>query len=231
MHIIKVLEYIGILVLSLYAIIRICRWVTDTRLLHSVTSRHRGTKGERRLIIKLLKFGMPSKFLFHDLYVEHRHEGYFSQIDAVAVTNSGIIVFEAKDHKGWIFGNGNYKYWTQVIAFGQRKFKIYNPILQNEGHIIALKQFLGNKAEVPYYSVVVFCSNPTIKEMSNIPQNTYICTLLSLPSVLSKILNSGTRAYYEDKTGSLNLLEYAVQSGVDARIVAKHIENLRSVLN
>ena len=37
-----------------------------------------------------------------------------TQLDHVVVSNYGIFCIETKSYKGWIFGNANDKYWTQV---------------------------------------------------------------------------------------------------------------------
>jgi uncharacterized protein YgiM (DUF1202 family) len=80
--------------------------IRDRNLLKNVTDTSRGTKSERDLVLKLLKYGIPKQKTFHDLYVEKR-EGEFSQTDLVVVTKVGIIVFEVKDYSGWIYGSGN----------------------------------------------------------------------------------------------------------------------------
>ena len=57
-------------------------------------------------------------------------ENDFSQIDLVLATKQGIVVFEVKDYKGWLFGAGNHNNWTQVLAYRRRKYRFYNPIKQ-----------------------------------------------------------------------------------------------------
>lgn len=127
---------IALLLYSVYG------WYKNLVLLRTVTDINRGTWSERELVIDLLKSGIPAITIFHDLYVERR-QGYYSQIDAVVVTRVGIIVFEVKDYSGWIFGNGYHNQWTKILAYGREKYRFYNPILQNKGHIEALK----NKVE------------------------------------------------------------------------------------
>ena len=78
--------------------------VRDKKLLRTVTKSNRGTWAERDLVLRLLKHGIPSQNIFQDLYIR-KYNGNFSQIDLVAITKIGIIVFEVKDYKGWIFGN------------------------------------------------------------------------------------------------------------------------------
>jgi len=102
-------------------------------LLGRVTEPHRGTRSERDLVVKLLKQGIPSHLIFHDLYLE-KYRGHFSQIDLVAITDFGVIVFEVKEYSGWIFGSANQLQWTKVLGYGQYKYRFYNPIKQNRTH-------------------------------------------------------------------------------------------------
>ena len=66
---------------------------------------------------------------------------YSSQIDHVVVSPYGVFVIETKGYKGWIYGSENAQYWTQNI-FG-KKYQLYNPILQNQGHVNSLNNLLG----------------------------------------------------------------------------------------
>jgi len=68
----------------------------DRELFNSVTSLNRGTNSERSLILRLLKKGIPSETIFHDLFIK-KSNNEFSQIDLVLATKEGIIVFEVKD--------------------------------------------------------------------------------------------------------------------------------------
>lgn len=103
-------------------------------LISKVTPIFRGTQSERLLILTLLKYGINSGAIFHDLYV-YKPDGKTSQIDVVVATSVGIIVFEVKDYSGWIYGKGNQQKWTQVLSYGREKYRFYNPILQNKSHI------------------------------------------------------------------------------------------------
>lgn len=84
-----------------------------------------------------------------------------AQIDHLVVSNFGIFVIETKNYKGWIFGDENSYYWTQVLF--KRKYKLYNPIRQNNGHVKALKHYLRSFPQIKYIPIVVFSSNSTLK--------------------------------------------------------------------
>jgi hypothetical protein len=109
------------------------------KLLCSVSSPDRGTRAERRLVIKMLEKGVHPKAIFHDLYLQKKN-GEFSQIDIVVATPQGLLAIEVKDYGGWLFGDEKQKYWTQILNYGKEKYRFYNPIMQNAGHIKALRE-------------------------------------------------------------------------------------------
>lgn len=84
-----------------------------------------------------------------------------SQIDHMVVSDFGIFVIETKNFKGWIVGGEKSEFWTQVIFKYKNRF--YNPLLQNSGHIKALKECLIDYPHIKYYSIIVFSKNADIK--------------------------------------------------------------------
>lgn len=220
---IAVIGIILIIAIFLYAY----RWRKNMALLRTVTDTRRGTRSERKLILNLLKHRIPPITIYHDLYVEHQREQY-SQIDAVVVTRVGIIVFEVKDYSGWIFGRGYQNYWTQILAYGKEKHRFYNPILQNEGHINVLKKRLEGIADVPFYSVIVFYGNCTLRDISYLPDNTYVISADNTNLIVSKITENNPPATYKDKWGVVNTLRVAVDNGGNLEIVNRHIQNVRN---
>lgn len=84
-----------------------------------------------------------------------------SQIDHLVISVYGIFVIETKNYKGWIFGGENSEYWTQNI-YGH-KYKLYNPIFQNAGHIRALRSVLKGYEYLPIFPIVAFSRKASIK--------------------------------------------------------------------
>lgn len=172
MELIKQMGDFGSLIVSivsgifiLYLIFKIIYRIRDKKLLQRVTRASRGTKSERNLIRKLIKHGIPVQTIFHDLILK-KSNGEFSQIDIVIVTTEGIIVIEVKDYSGWIFGNGSHTHWTQVLAYGKRKYRFYNPIKQNKSHISILRKQLPQFEKIPFFSLIIFCGNSELKEIN-----------------------------------------------------------------
>jgi hypothetical protein len=100
--------------------------------------RIKGVVGEQTTAFKLSRLNRAKYKVINNLVLNV--SGKTSQIDHVIISDFGIFVIETKNLKGWILGEENSEYWTQVIY--QRKKKFYNPIRQNQGHIRALEHYL-----------------------------------------------------------------------------------------
>ena len=223
------MSYIIIFIFFIFLLFLVREIVINNRnkkLLLSVTSLNRGTSSEKDLILKLLKNGISPKAIFHDLMVT-KGENDFSQIDLVLATKQGIIVFEVKDYKGWLFGSGNHNNWTQVLAYGKRKYRFYNPIKQNKNHINNLKNKLKQFDKIPFYSIIVFYGDCTLKEIEYVPKETYIVKPHRVMEVLSQIKNNNTSASYSNKQEIVNELNRAVILGGDEEIQKKHINTIK----
>ena len=197
------------------------------RQICSVTSLDRGTASERALILTLLDFGIPAKSIFHDVYLKQGDNKY-TQIDLVVPTKVGILVFEVKDYAGWVYGKGNQTQWTQVLAYGHRKYHFYNPIKQNEHHIWELRKKLGEN--VPFFSIIVFYGNSKLKDISFVPQGTFVTKWYRVHDILSGILQFNSPAKYKDKQHVMKALEEAVRTGAINGTNAEHIRNIKDMI-
>lgn len=223
---IKWIPLIIFLCLIFYAIFRKIR---DKKLLETVTKSNRGTRTERDLVLKLLKYGIPAQTIFHDLYLK-KTNGEFSQIDLVVAAKSGIIVFEVKDYSGWIFGNGQHREWTQVLAYGQDKYRFYNPIKQNNKHITEIRKELKQFENIPFYSVVVFYGDCVLKDINFVPDGTFLVKSERIFEVLDLIMSKNKLAMYTDKFEVVKVLKEAVYNGNIKSIQTQHIENVKDML-
>lgn len=203
--------------------------ILDRKLLKTVTTTNRGTKTERKLVLKLLKSKIPASTIFHDLYVENKN-GNFSQIDLVVATKVGIIVFEVKKYEGWIFGNGNQRKWTQVLAYGKRKYQFYNPVLQNKKHLTDLKKQLPQFENIPFYSIVVFYGNCEFKDIDFIPDETFLVKSRRVLDVINKIIQENEPAKYTNKIEVVKTLSEAVKNGENHEITNRHIKTINDML-
>lgn len=195
----------------------------ERELIEQVTPITRGERSERRVILTLLKAGINPKAIFHDLYIQ-KPSGEYTQVDVAVATRVGIIVFEVKDYSGWIFGNDRQKYWTQLLAYGKEKHRFYNPVMQNAGHIQAIRQCLPQNSNVPIYSVIVFFGNSEFKEVTCNVDNTFVIYPHSIRQVVSDILMQPD-ANFGNKYEIMDLFTKAVQNGNDPIIVSSQISS------
>ncbi|MFN1217896.1 NERD domain-containing protein [Chryseobacterium kwangjuense] len=123
------------------------------------TPKIKGYMGERRVSETLKRLNSKEYIVLNN--IELKIKGSISQIDHIIVSDYGIFVIETKNYKGWILGYEKDRYWYQVIYRYRRKF--YNPVLQNQGHIYALKHVLKNYSFLRYYSIIVFTKRANLK--------------------------------------------------------------------
>ena len=197
-------------------------------LLETVTKLDRGTSAERDLVLKLLRYGIPAQTIFHDLYVKKRN-GNFSQIDLVVATTAGIVVFEVKDYSGWIFGTGYQSQWTQVLAYGKQKYRFYNPIMQNNKHIADLRKKRKQFENIPFYSVVVFDGDCELRDISFVPEGTFVVREERVLEVM-RIIQAKEPAPYTDKHEVVRVLREAVENGTHKGIEKQHIEKVTDMI-
>lgn len=203
--------------------------INDIKRLKAITAINRGTRTERALVLRLLKNKIPSVTIFHDLYLNIGNEKT-AQIDIVVPTKVGIIVFEVKDYKGWIYGDGRYHKWTQVLNYGKEKHHFYNPVKQNLGHINHLKKQLHQFQNIPFYSVIVFYGDCLFKEVSFIPEGTWIVKARRVEKVIKEILSNHEPAPYTNKLAVVKVLRQAVENGDNPLIQKAHKEQIKDML-
>lgn len=212
-----------------YIIFRIYHAHQKRKIICSVTSPSRGEWSERDLIYRLVKAGIPASTIFHDLYIPNEH-GH-TQIDLVIPTNVGIFVIEVKDYSGWIFGNANSTKWTQILAYGEERHQFYNPIMQNDGHITALRNTTEQLQNIPIYSVIVFYGSSTLKNISNIPHNCQVVYPKSASQYIKDVMTNNSPAPYTNKWEIMQILKLGVENGNNDAIKTAHLQKVKQASN
>lgn len=114
-----------------------------------------GRSGEKFVSKKLRQLDSSHYKVLDDIMLPSNGHASATQIDHIVVSNYGIFCIETKAYEGWIFGNENQEYWTQVIFRYKKKF--YNPLRQNFAHIKAIEVLLGShRIKMPIISFVAF---------------------------------------------------------------------------
>jgi len=192
--------------------------------LRTVTRLNRGTWSERDLILRLLKEGVSSDKIFHDLFIEKK-DGTYSQIDIVVLTEVGFVVIEVKDFSGWIFGFGNNEKWVHIL--GKMKYPFYNPVFQNDGHIRNLKNKISKSDNISFYSLIVFYGNCELKKISNIPNTTFVIKSNKLIKTFNSILQNQNTLDCNNMSDSIEVLNVGVKNGGVKEIKSQHIQDLK----
>ena len=151
-----------------------------------------------------------------------------SEIDSILINKYGIFVIESKGYSGWIFGNENYKNWTQVLYRNKNRF--YNPIMQNRNHILALKNILNIDDNTIFRSYIVFSERCTLKCIKVFKSNIKVIQRHDLNDTLNKdyelygeVLNN------EDIEKMYNkLFQYMYPDENTKKEHIKYIENLKN---
>ena len=208
------MEYIVIILILGCVVISYLHHRQNMKLLRSVSSPNRGTGAERRLVIRMLRRGVHPKAIFHDLYLQKR------------LTPQGLLAIEVKDYSGWLFGNEKQRYWTQVLNYGKEKYRFYNPIMQNAGHIKALREQSEQFAHLPIFNVVLFAGNCTLKNVNYWADNTFVGYASNISYVLKK-MNEFRLAQYTDKREVVRVLRKAVENGNNPDIVISHMASVQ----
>jgi hypothetical protein len=218
--------WILITILLCISVVLVYNYVRDINLLRTVTQLNRGTWSERNFVLRLLKVGLPSNTIFHDLYIK-KNNGTYSQIDIVIVTDVGVIVVEVKHYSGWIYGMGNREKWVQVFNYGKKKYSFYNPIFQNELHIQSLKNKLNPYDNIPFYSLIVFYGRCELKKISNIPETTKIVKSENVMDIIRYFLQNTNSSNPINTSEIFQILNEGVKNGGDKEIQFQHFENLK----
>ncbi len=121
----------------------------------------KGRFGEAVVSVGALKRLDPKVYrVFNDIILPRPDGKGTTQIDHVVVSPFGIFVIETKNYAGWIFGDKDSRYWTQVI-YG-KKSRFQNPLHQNALHVHALAIATGLPRDC-FHNLVYFAGEAILK--------------------------------------------------------------------
>lgn len=110
-----------------------------------------------------------------------------NEIDLLVINQQGLFVIECKNMSGMIVGEGQSTHWTQYKNGGGH-IRFRNPILQNEGHIRALKREVGEGYK--FYSVIAFSPKGALA-IENKPRSVWVGNWDDLPQWMNTINATG----------------------------------------
>jgi hypothetical protein len=110
----------------------------------------KGYLGEKPIRDKLKDLPQGTYHVLNNVMIPSRNKT--TQIDHIIISRFGIFVIETKNYKGVIYGQERDTIWTQFIDT-KCKYQFMNPLHQNYGHVMALKELLD---EEHIHSIVAF---------------------------------------------------------------------------
>lgn len=165
----------------------------------------KGTLGEARQEIRLHRLDREKYKSIHDIIIPNKDKT--AQIDHLVVSNYGIFVIENKNFSGNIYGSENDKTWTQVM--GKSRYKFYNPIHQNYGHIKAIEEITGISENI--YSIIVFSDKAILKKVDINNESVKVINESNLISTITSynneiLTNEEVKEYFNKVLSSMSTI-------------------------
>ncbi|KIL37312.1 NERD nuclease [Cohnella kolymensis] len=110
-----------------------------------------GELGEYKINIQLDQLPKGCKYLSDIMVRNAKSRSGYSQIDHIVISPYGLFVIETKNYNGEIKGGRKDRKWRV-----SNRFNMYNPLMQNYGHIKAIQSVLNGFPTLSYISMVSF---------------------------------------------------------------------------
>lgn len=179
---------------------------------------HSWLKGEKK-VSKILKKTSGNRFIVLNDVLLPLYDNT-TQVDHIIIGSFGVMCIETKNHSGTITGSAKKKYWTQRI--GNRTYSFYNPLLQNNTHVKAVRYLLNKEKlhNVPVHSLVVFSSKKVSVELSD--EGLPVITIRYLKKYLKK--RTLKKPYVDAEQVANAISKYQI---TDKSAKKQHIRHLR----
>lgn len=184
----------------------------------------KGELGEMYLYQCLKDLPEPKRILYHVYLPTGGDET--TEVDLIMIHGTGIYVFENKNYTGYIKGRENKSKWCQYINDKKKRF-FYNPIMQNEGHIRALKKVLRSCVDPQdFYSIIVFGDYCKIGRIRIRNSGTFVVGRRDTNELCYRLMKRGRCYYDEDQVEQIYgcLLKFI---NVNKSIRKKHVDDVR----
>lgn len=137
-----------------------------------------------------------------NLYIP-RKKG-LSEIDVLLLHETGIYVIESKNLKGKIVGKKLDQEWDLFQRYNiHHTFR--NPLMQNEGHICALKKFLGiDRNNDSIYNVVIFGKESNLEYASNDSKHKIVMTYYQISDKFINLIRNKKSCFNKNEIDKLS---------------------------
>ncbi|MBY0011636.1 nuclease-related domain-containing protein [Paenibacillus typhae] len=127
------------------------RKTPTTKAKPKVAATRIGELGEHKINIQLDQLPKECKSLNDLLLPNPKSRTGYAQIDHVVISPYGLFVIETKNYNGEIKGGRTDQQWSV-----SNRYKMYNPLKQNYGHIKAVESLLKGIPKVKSVSIISF---------------------------------------------------------------------------
>lgn len=137
-----------------------------------------------------------------NLYIP-RKKG-LSEIDVLLLHETGIYVIESKNLKGKIVRKKLDQEWDLFQGYNiHHTFR--NPLMQNEGHIRALKKFLGiDRINDSIYNVVIFGKESNLEYVSNDSKHKIVMTYYQISDKFMNLIRNKKSCFNKNEIDKLS---------------------------
>lgn len=146
-----------------------------------------GELGEHKINIQLDQLPKDCRYLSDLLVSNPKSRSGYSQIDHLVISPYGLFVIETKNYNGEIKGKRSDKQWSV-----SNRFKMYNPFMQNYGHIKAVEAHIGQREGLRYISMISFtmrCRFSVDPELRKIQSDELIVYDVELSEFIQRKIN------------------------------------------
>ncbi|KWX87200.1 NERD nuclease [Paenibacillus riograndensis] len=188
-----------------------------------------GELGEHKINIQLDQLPKDCKSLSDLLLPNPKSRTGYAQIDHVVISPYCTFVIETKNYNGEIKGERADQQWSV-----SNRYKMYNPLKQNYGHIKAIESLLKDVATVKYISIISFtmrCRFSIDPELRKIHSDELVVYDVELSEYISRKLISLKTVNHESpiSAGQIQTIyDHLAQANItDAEIRKLHIDKIK----
>lgn len=196
-------------------------------------AKRKGELGEYKINIQLDQFPKNYKHISDLMIINSKSSTGYSQIDHIIMTPYGLFVIETKNYQGTIYGGKDRKTW---LVNG--KFKMMSPLVQNYGHIQAIKNLVESHYHDYFISMVSFTKRCTFKideELRKIQSNELVVYDIELTEFINRKI-AILKLQHKEPFLSDYEIELLYQQLMEANITdptirMQHVENIKTSKN
>ncbi|WP_310831370.1 nuclease-related domain-containing protein [Paenibacillus pedocola] len=189
-----------------------------------------GELGEHKINIQLDQLPKECKSLSDLLLPNPKSRTGYAQIDHVVISPYCLFIIETKNYNGEIKGGRTDQQWSV-----SNRYKMYNPLKQNYGHIKAVESLLKDIPKVKSVSIISFtmrCRFSIDPELRQIKSDELVIYDVELSEFISRKLlrlKSESPEQLFSQVQVQSIYDQLIQANVtDSEIRKLHIEKITS---